>query len=173
MTPRPHARAFSPELLFPRDTLTLRSRRWTWVVLAAVNLEGTIRSGIHMFSPDSGAESIAGMDVHVTGGANIIALLAQWGGGQMIEALIAWAVIVRYRALTPLLLLAMTLEQVFRSLIGHLKPLTTTHTPPGALSQSILLPLLTLTFLASLWATRNHAPSAPATGRATSAEPAQ
>ena len=37
-----------------------------------------MRSGIHMFAPDSGAQSIAGMDVHVTGGLNIIALLALW-----------------------------------------------------------------------------------------------
>jgi hypothetical protein len=118
-------------------------------VLAAVNIAGTARSLIHIVKPDSGAESIASMDTHVQGGKNIIALLGQWGGAQLLEAGLIWVVLSRYRGLVPLMLGVVTAEQALRVGIGRLKPLETAHTPPGALSR-VLLPASAIALAMSL-----------------------
>ena len=49
--------------------------------LALYQVVGTVRSLIHIVAPDSGAHPVETMDTSVAGGPNIIALLAQWGGG--------------------------------------------------------------------------------------------
>jgi hypothetical protein len=68
--------------LLPREVTTFRGPAWTAGVLAVMNAAGTARSLIHIAAPDSGAQSIASMDTRVTGGGNIVALLAQWGGAR-------------------------------------------------------------------------------------------
>lgn len=124
--------------LLPGDPGTFRGPKWTAAVLAAVNVAGTARSLIHIMAPDSGAQSIASMDTKVTGGKNIVALLGQWGGAQLLEAGLIWVVLWRYRGLVPLMLGVVTAEQALRVGIGRFKPLVTAHTPPGALSRALL-----------------------------------
>jgi hypothetical protein len=124
--------------LLPGDPETFRGPTWTAGVLAAVNVIGTARSLIHIAAPDSGAQSIASMDTHVKGGKNIVALLGQWGGAQLLEAGVIWVVLWRYRGLVPLMLGVVTAEQALRVGIGRFKPLVTAHTPPGALSKVVL-----------------------------------
>jgi hypothetical protein len=135
--------------LFPRDVTTFRGPKWTAGMLAAVNAAGTARSLIHIAAPDSGAQSIASMDTHVAGGKNIVALLGQWGGAQLLEAGLIWVVLWRYRGLVPLMLGVVTAEQLLRVGIGRFKPLVTAHKPPGALSQA-LLPVSAAALAASL-----------------------
>jgi hypothetical protein len=135
--------------LVPRDVTTFEGPRWTAGVLAAVNAIGTVRSLIHILAPDSGAQSIASMDTKVKGGGNIVALLAQWGGGQLLESGVIWVALWRYRGLVPLMLGVVTTEQLLRVAIGKAKPLTTDHKPPGALSQ-VLLPAVAVTLAISL-----------------------
>lgn len=107
-------------------------------MLAVVNAAGTVRSLVHILAPDSGAQSIASMDTQVTGGKNIVGLLGQWGGAQLLEAGLIWVVLWRYRGLVPLMLAVVTAEQLLRVGIGRSKPLVTAHTPPGALSKGLL-----------------------------------
>jgi hypothetical protein len=144
-------RAGRPRLsrLLPREVTTFRGPAWTAGVLAVVNAAGTARSLIHIAAPDSGAQSIASMDTRVTGGGNIVALLAQWGGAQLLESGIIWIVLWRYRGLVPLMLGVVTAEQLLRVGIGTSKPLATAHTPPGALSR-VLLPAAAVTLAISL-----------------------
>jgi hypothetical protein len=135
--------------LLPADARDFRGPRWTLLALGVVNVVGTVRSLIHMFASDSGAQSIASMDVHVAGGKNIVFLLAQWGGAQLLEALIIWVVLWRYRGLAPLMMLVVTVEQVLRVVIGQYKPIESVHTPPGALSK-VLLPIMLIVTLVAL-----------------------
>jgi hypothetical protein len=135
--------------LLPREVTTFRGPAWTAGVLAVVNAAGTARSLIHIAAPDSGAQSIASMDTRVTGGGNIVALLAQWGGAQLLESGMIWIVLWRYRGLVPLMLGVVTAEQLLRVGIGTSKPLATAHTPPGALSR-VLLPAAAVTLAISL-----------------------
>jgi hypothetical protein len=124
--------------LVPGDVATFRGPAWTAGMLAVLNAAGTVRSLVHILAPDSGARSIASMDTQVTGGKNIVALLGQWGGAQLLEAGLIWVVLWRYRGLVPLMLGVMTAEQFLRVGIGRFKPLVTAHTPPGALSRALL-----------------------------------
>jgi hypothetical protein len=135
--------------LFPEDVTAFGGPRWTAGALAAVNAVGTVRSLIHILAPDSGAQSIASMDTEVTGGGNIVALLAQWGGAQLLESGVIWIVLRRYRGLVPLMLGVVTAEQLLRVAIGSSKPLTTAHKPPGALSR-VILPAAAVTLAISL-----------------------
>jgi hypothetical protein len=93
------------------------------------------------------------MDVTVSGGANAIALLAQWGGAQLLMALMIWLVLWRYRGLVPLMVLGSLLDNVLRVVIGQYKPLVTVHTPPGAVSW-VLVPALAVLLVVSLMPTR-------------------
>ena len=124
--------------LLPRDATRFRGPRGPVVFLAAFNVVATARSLIHILAPDSGAQSIASMNTRVAGGRNIVGLLGQWGGGQLLESLLIWGVLGKYRGLVPLMLATITLEQGLRIGIGQLKPLQTEHAPPGALSWGML-----------------------------------
>jgi len=121
-------------LLLPHDAGHYRGPRAAVWFLVAYTVVATARSLVHILAPDSGAGSIAGMATAVAGGSNAIALLAQWGGAQLVMALTASVVLWRYRGLIPLMLAAATLDNVLRILIGLGKPLATAGTPPGALS---------------------------------------
>ena len=121
---------------------------WMLVVVAGIS---TARGLIHVFAPDGGAQSIAGIRVDVAGGINIVAIFAQWGASQLVLALIIWVVLVKYRPLVPMMWLVTVSEQLLRLLTGHLKPLSTEQPPPGAYWTYILLPLAIFMLLASLW----------------------
>ena len=56
------------------------------------------RSSIHLFASDGGAKSIAGIDISVAGGDNIIAIFHQWGATQLLLALFLTLLFIRYPA---------------------------------------------------------------------------
>ncbi|CAF2497937.1 unnamed protein product [Rotaria sp. Silwood2] len=118
--------------------------------LIFINTVGTVRSLIHIFFRDSGAQSIATMNLNVSGSKNIVALLGQWGGGQLIMAFIIWIVLWRYREFVPLMIAEIAIEQFIRIAIGRSKPVTTVHTPPGRTGSMILLPIATIMLIISL-----------------------
>ncbi len=118
--------------------------------LVLIAIVSTGRSLIHIFAPDGGANSIAGIAVDVEGGANLIALFAQWGASQLILALFYWLAILRYRFLTPFMLAIILLEQLLRLGVGQIKPLVITSPPPGAIGSYILIPLTMIALVFSL-----------------------
>jgi hypothetical protein len=136
-------------LLLPRDAARYEGPRVATWFLVAYTAVATVRSLIHILAPDSGAATIAGMDTTIDGGANLIALLAQWGGAQLVMALTAWAILWRYRGLVPLMIAAAMVDNVLRVLIGLEKPLVTAGTPPGALSW-VVAPLCAVMLVVAL-----------------------
>lgn len=108
-------------------------------VFTAIAAVSTVRSCIHLFAPDGGAGSIAGMDLSVAGAEGIIFAFALWGGSQLIYALIQLLVAFRYRSLVPLMYLLLILELFSRLLVGWMKPVSFSHTPPGAIANYALL----------------------------------
>ncbi len=121
-----------PSRLLPEDARDYRGPRIaTWIIGAFLVLI-TVRSLIHLFSPDGGAESIATIDTSVEGGANIIAIFGQWGAIQLLLAGLLWVLLLRYRGLLPLIALVLLLEPLLRELSGRLKPIETMGTAPGA-----------------------------------------
>jgi len=136
-------------LLVPTETASYRGPRFVLYFLAAYNAVGTVRSLIHVCAPDSGARTIATMDVHGKSGRNVVAMLGQWGGAQLLMAGLIWIVLWRYRGLAPLMIAAVLAEQVLRVVVGEFKPLVSTRTPPGALSR-LLLPVSLLVLVLAL-----------------------
>ncbi|MBI1261503.1 MAG: hypothetical protein GC184_07240 [Rhizobiales bacterium] len=121
-----------PAALLPTDTLTYQGpliARWL-VMLYLVMI--TARSCVHIFAPDGGAHSIATIDISVAGGSNIVAIFGQWGAIQLLLACLLWVLLLRYRGLTALATATLFAEPFLRHLSGHLHPLETIGTAPGA-----------------------------------------
>jgi hypothetical protein len=59
-------------------------------------------------------------------------------------------VLVRYRALIPLMLTLLLLEQVSRKLLVHVMPIIKTGTPPGSWVNLVLIALLVIGLVLSL-----------------------
>lgn len=100
----------------------------------------TVRSLLHLLLPDGGAQSIATIDTSGASGANIIALFGQWGAIQLLLATLLWVLILRYPGFIPLALLVFALEPFARGLAGHLKPVATVGTAPGAALNWVVVP---------------------------------
>jgi hypothetical protein len=136
-----------------------RLARWLTVPFLVVAI---VRSCIHLFSADGGAQSIAGIDIAVEGGNNIIALFHQWGAIQLILALVLTILFVRYPGLTPLVLLALVADPILRDVAGQIMPVTSTTTPPGAALNAPVFFAVSLLFVLSLF---EHNPSEKVTIR--------
>ena len=108
------------------------------------------RSSIHLFSSDGGANGIAGIDISVAGGDNIIAIFHQWGATQLILALLQSLLFFRYPGMTPLLLLTLAVEPVMRFIAGQMKPLITDGPPPGESFNGVAFIILIALFIASV-----------------------
>ncbi len=143
------------EILLPaRADNRLRGSKWPLYIFILVAAIGMVRSCIHIFSPDGGAGSIAGMNLVVTGANEVIFAFALWGAEQLIYASLQWIVILRYRSLIPLMWLIQFLETLGRILVGRLKPVTFAHTPPGVYQNYIYLGLAVLMLALVLWSGR-------------------
>ena len=136
--------------LFPKIEKDYSGSKFAFYFLILIAVVSTIRSFIHVFAPDGGAKSIAGIDIAVQGGANIVAIFAQWGVLQLLLALFYWLVIFRYRFFVPAMLAVVVVEQLFRLGAGLIKPLEIISSPPGSIGSIILLPLSIIALLWSL-----------------------
>jgi hypothetical protein len=144
-------------LLPPKVDNTLRGIKFPFYVFAIYAIISTVRSCIHLLAPDGGAGSIAGMDLSVGGAGGIIFAFALWGSSQLLFALIQLLVAFRYRSLVPLMYLMLILEVLLRELVGYMKPVTFTHTPPGAIGNQLILPLAVVMLVLSLWTATRQA----------------
>ncbi|MXV81476.1 MAG: hypothetical protein F4007_12600 [Chloroflexi bacterium] len=136
--------------VLPNDPRAYRGDPWVTKFYLFLSLVITFRSLVHVFRKDGGANSIAGIDLDVEGGQNIVAIFAQWGLEQLLLAGLAWLALFRYRGLIPLILLINLLDNIGRILIGRSKPLKIDKPPPGAYGQVIILPFLALALWRSL-----------------------
>ena len=144
------------DILFPAQAHnTIRGSKWPYYLLILVAVIGTTRSLIHIFSPDGGAGSIAGMNLNVTGANEVIFAFALWGSEQLIYALLQWMVILRYRSLVPLMWVVQLLEILGRMLVGRIKPVTFAHTPPGAIGNYVFLVLAIIMLIIAIWSGMN------------------
>jgi hypothetical protein len=87
----------------------------------------TFRSLVHFLKEDSGVNSIATI-VTFSGSPDpntvIYMFSSQWGGYQLLFVFLIAIVLVRYRALIPLVFMFLKVESFFRIVSGSLHPLT-------------------------------------------------
>lgn len=141
---------FDFKKLLPNNPTNFEGFRAIRIVTAIYLLVMVVRSCIHLFAADGGAQSIAGIDTSVEGGNNIIAIFHQWGAIQLILAVLLLVLFLRYPGLTPLILLTLALDPVMRFIAGQMMSVTSTGTPPGESLNAAAFYLLTLLFIASL-----------------------
>ena len=141
---------FDIKKLLPNNPTKFEGFRVVRIVTAIYLLVMVVRSCIHLFAADGGAQSIAGIDTSVEGGNNIIAIFHQWGAIQLILAVLLFVLFFRYPGFTPLILLTLALDPVMRFIAGQMMSLTTTGTPPGEALNAASFYLLALLFIASL-----------------------
>ena len=141
---------FDFKKLLPNNPTSFEGFRAIRIVTAIYMLVMVVRSCIHLFAADGGAQSIAGIDTSVEGGNNIIAIFHQWGAIQLILAVLLLVLFLRYPGLTPLILLTLALDPVMRFIAGQMMSVTSTRTPPGEALNAASFYLLTLLFIASL-----------------------
>jgi hypothetical protein len=137
--------------LFPSNPGKYNGPRAAFVFFIIITLASTVRSLIHILAPDGGAASIAGIEINLAGGQNIVAMFAQWGASQLVLAIVYWVIILRYPGFTPLGLLLVIIEQVLRIWAGMTKELEVVAAPPGAIGTRLLLPLAIIALVLSLW----------------------
>lgn len=118
--------------LLPDDVSVYSGFGFVRVVVPIVLVLVVVRSCIHVFAQDGGAQRIAGVDTSVAGGDNVIAMFHQWGAVQLTLVGLLIVVFVRYPGLTPLVILTLALDPVTRAIAARMKKLTSTKTPPGA-----------------------------------------
>ena len=141
---------FDIKKLLPDNPTKFEGFRAVRIVTAIYLLVMVVRSCIHLFAADGGAQSIAGIDTSVEGGNNIIAIFHQWGAIQLILAVLLLVLFFRYPGFTPLILLTLALDPVMRFIAGQMMSLTTTGIPPGEALNAAAFYLLALLFIASL-----------------------
>ncbi len=141
---------FDIKKLLPNNPTKFEGFRAVRIVTAIYLLVMVVRSCIHLFAADGGAQSIAGIDTSVEGGNNIIAIFHQWGAIQLILAVLLFVLFFRYPGFTPLILLTLALDPVMRFIAGQMMSLTSTGTPPGEALNAAAFYLLALLFIASL-----------------------
>jgi len=141
---------FDTKKVFPNELSRFEGFRPIRLIAALYMFVMVVRSCIHLFAPDGGALSIAGIDTSVEGGDNIIAIFHQWGAIQLILALLLLVLFFRYPGLTPLILLTLALDPVLRFIAGQMMSITATGTPPGEALNGVAFYLLLILFMASL-----------------------
>jgi len=137
--------------ILPKDPSAFTGFRLVRILLAIYMMVIVIRSCIHFFVSDGGANSIAGIDISVEGGDNIVAIFHQWGATQLLLVLLLYVLFFRYPGLTPLIALTLAIEPIFRFISGKIMPLTAQGTPPGESLNGVSFYVLIALFIASLF----------------------
>jgi hypothetical protein len=119
-----------------------------WQLLLAFAALNLFRGSIHLFAPDGGAGSIAGIDL-AQGGAVIVMLFAVMGVDQITWGAIDAAVALRWRAFVPLVWAIALAKQAAGALVMWVyKPLPVPA--PGKYAALFMLPVLAFALWASL-----------------------
>ena len=136
--------------VLPKNPSVFSGYRAVRIFLAIYMFVIVVRSCIHFFSSDGGANSIAGIDISVEGGDNIIAIFHQWGAMQLLLVLLLYVLFFKYPGLTPLIALTLVIEPIFRLISGKVMPVTAEGTPPGESLNGASFYVLAVLFIISL-----------------------
>jgi hypothetical protein len=136
--------------MLPKNPSLFSGFRAVRVLLAMYMFVIVVRSSIHFFSSDGGANSIAGVDISVEGGDNIVAIFHQWGAMQLLLVLLLYVLFFKYPGFTPLIVLTLAIDPIFRWISGQIMPVTTEGTPPGESLNGLSFLVLIVLFFASL-----------------------
>jgi hypothetical protein len=116
-----------------------------WLFVPITIMRITI-SVVHIFYADGGAQSISTipLDTYPAGAAqNVIALFARMGLDQLFLCLLFVLVLIRYRAMIPLMYLVIVVQYIAEQGIVHIKPLSLAGTS-AARAPALVLTVLSI-----------------------------
>ncbi len=122
-----------------------------------ITLATIVRSLIHVFAPDGGAQSIATIPLDTypaEAAATVIFMFSFWGLSQLLMGMVYLGVYLKYKSLIPMMYVLLILEYVMRIVIGQMKPIVTAGTAPGSVGSWIMVPVCIVLLLFSLLPTR-------------------
>ena len=136
--------------VFPTDPSIFQGSQFVRIIAGLLLFVVVVRSCIHLFTADGGAQRIAGIDTSVEGGKNIIAMFHQWGAIQLVLGALLSVLFFRYPGFTPLIVLTLAFDPVMRFVASRVLSVTSTRTPPGARLNAPAFVVLMLLFIASI-----------------------
>ena len=126
---------------------------WVFGLLVLLRTIMSVNSMINGRDVASSADGIP-LDTYTPEGARtVVSLFALLGLSNLVICILCVVVLVRYRALIPLMFSLLLLQHVARKLIHQVLPIVTTGTPPGSVINLVLLALMILGLALSLWST--------------------
>ena len=123
---------------------------WFFYLITAMTV---VRSCIHIFKDDGGAQSIATipLDTFTEGGADVVILIfAYWGLSQLMFGIIQVIIAFRYKSLIPLMYLMLVFEYLGRFVISLFKTIETTGQAPAGIGNMVLPGICLLMFILSI-----------------------
>jgi hypothetical protein len=111
-------------------------------LISIFTLIGIVRSLLHIFLPDGGAQLIATIPLDSfseEAKAVIIGMFAMWGLSQLLSSLLYIYIILKKRNWLPFAWLLLIVEYGSRWLIGQFKPFETVQTAPGAIGNYLFV----------------------------------
>ena len=120
-----------------------------WLILAAT----IVRSLIHIFAADGGAQTIATIPLDsysAEAAAAVILVFSYWGLSQLLMGFVYFGVSLKYQSLIPAMYVLLIFEYAMRFIIGQMKPIVTTGTAPGSIGNWIMVPVCIVLLALSL-----------------------
>lgn len=123
---------------------------WLFALLVLMKAGISLNSIFNGYAVAGSADGIP-LDTFTPAGARaVVSLFAIWGLSQLMICLLGILVLVRYRAMIPLMFALLLLENLGRKLVLHLMPVATTGTSSGYAVNLVLLSLMIVGLALSL-----------------------
>lgn len=137
----------------------LKIAQYAFLILTIATL---VRSLIHVFAPDGGAQSIATIPLAnypADAAAAVILMFSLWGLSQLLMGIVYFVVYFKYKSLIPAMYVLMIVEYAMRIVIGQMKPIVTSGTAPGSVGNWIMVPVCIVLLVLSLTLAKPKVPA--------------
>jgi len=131
-------------ILPEKITNEFKGHKIAFYVFIGIVVMTLVRSCIHIFASDGGAQSIAGFPLNTypeAASSMIILIFSLWGASQLLMGFVYLIVLIRYKGLIPLMYVLIFIEYLSRFLLGVFKPAISTSVIPGGVGDYIMIPL--------------------------------
>ena len=128
----------------------IKLSQYAFLLITAATI---VRSLIHVFAADGGAQSIATIPLTSYSGeaaAAVILMFSLWGLSQLLMGVVYLVVYIKYKSLIPAMYVLVIFEYAMRIVIGQMKPILTTGTAPGSIENWIMVPVCIVLLALSL-----------------------
>ena len=142
---------FNWSTILPQPNNNYSGSKISLYYLVLLSCMFTFRGVVHYFVPDGGSGIIAGipLETYPEGAVqSIITGFGVYGIYHLMEAVLAWLTIFRWRALIPIFLLFVGINQLMGIILLTMKPLPVI--PPGQIGVYLLFPITLVAFLLSI-----------------------